>query len=235
MPANSAKRPNVTGRLDAEQRHTLIIPALGTFDTRMAARDVTYSPVPSDYQTLGQTPLWRVLLKFGSTGVRVVAGLEIHGDTVFGRGSGEDNSPDVDLTNLGAMERGVSRRQSLLRPTENKLYVIDLNSTNGTYVNGIPVSRGMAQTLRNHDALSFAGLNCIVEITSSPLNRQDIPAAASPDDTGPIDVSPTLELGKPTTGKETIMGVKLPDLPKPPEDGAMTLPPMTPSDLDPKP
>jgi hypothetical protein len=208
MSPDEPKRPGVTGRLDSEQRHTLIIPAIGTFDTRLSASDVTYFPVPSTHHPADDSKVWRVLIKFGSTGLRIVAGLDIYGDVVFGRGSEEPDSPDVDLTNLGALERGVSRRHALLRPSMNKLYMIDLNSTNGTYVNAITVSRGMAQTLRNHDAVAFGGLNCVVEIVSSPGSRQGAPITTATGATDPLDVSPTLTLGKPTVGKETIMGIK---------------------------
>jgi hypothetical protein len=230
MTSDQNKRPNVTGRLDADQRYTLIIPAFGTFDTRFATHDVTYHPVPSNYLSLETRFTWRLLLKFGATGQRIVAGLDIHGDTVFGRGSEEPDSPDVDLTNLSALERGVSRRHAMLRPTANKLYVIDLNSTNGTYVNAIPVSRGMAQTIRNHDALAFAGLNCVIEIVSSPLNQTQTPPGEPQEDSGPVEVASTLKLGKPMTGKETMIGVKLPEIPKRPDSGP--LPPMTPSEAD---
>lgn len=218
MPSDQAKRPHSTNRLDAEERQTLIIPALGTFDTRFDVENVTYHPVPSTYASIETPPVWRVKLKFGAMGQRVVAGLDIYGDTVFGRGSGDPDSPDIDLTNLGALERGVSRRHALLRPTPNKLYLIDLESTNGTFVNAIPVSRGMAQMVRNHDGLAFAGLTCVVEIVASPaypLAAHDADAQA---EVNPAEITPTLKLGKPKTGRETIVGVKLQFPPKPDSD-----------------
>lgn len=213
MPSTPPKRPNVTSKLDSDERRTLIIPAFGTFDTRFDVKDVIYHPVPSSYAATGTASVWRVLLKFGETGRRVVAGLDVYSDTVFGRGSDEPESPDIDLTNLGALERGVSRIHALLRPTPHNLYLIDLKSTNGTFVNAIPLNRGTAQAIRNHDGVAFAGLTCVVEIVSSPSYPIELP----PPETSPADIEATLKIGKPKTGTETIFGVKL-ELPPKPDD-----------------
>lgn len=44
--------------------------------------------------------------------------------------------PDVDLTPYGALDRGVSREHARLLISEERLYVIDLGSTNGTFLGG---------------------------------------------------------------------------------------------------
>ncbi len=219
MPSKRSRRPHFTDKLDAEQRQTLIIPSLGAFDTRMDVRDVVYHTVPSTPPKVENPPVWRVLFKFDAGGQQVVAGLDVRGDAVFGRGAGSEDSPDIDLTNLGAQELGVSRRHALMRPTANKLYLIDLTSTNGTYVNAVPVSRGMAQVVRNHDALAFAGLTCVVEVVSSPVSRRESSEADLPQEPAPADLVPTLKLGKPKpkVGMETLIGVRLPRIPMPPE------------------
>lgn len=208
MSAKSPKRPMMTTRLDAEERQTLIIPALGTFDTRFETENITYHPVPSNHASLKNAPVWRIKIKFGSMDRRVLTGLDIYGDTVIGRGSDAPDGPDIDLSNLDALKLGVSRRHALLRPTANKLYLIDLQSTNGTFVNAILVSRGMAQVIRNHDGIAFAGLTCVVEIVASP----SYPLAAgadAPAEGEPADVSGSLKISKPKIGRQTIVGVKL--------------------------
>ena len=219
MPSKRAGRSHFTNKLDAEQRQTLIIPALGAFDTRMDLRDVSYHTVPSMPPKVETPPVWRVLFKFDAAGQQVVAGLDVRGDIVFGRGSGNEDSPDIDLTNLDAQNLGVSRRHALMRPSANKLYLIDLRSTNGTYVNAVPVSLGMAQVVRNHDALAFAGLTCVVEIVSSPVSRREAAETDLPEEANPAELPPTLKLGKPKVGRETVVGVKLPKLPPMPSNG----------------
>jgi len=230
MSTDQSNRRGVTGRLNLEERHTLIIPALGSFDPRVAARDTNFYPVPSTYKSIPNPPVWRILLKFSGKEPRVLAGLDVYNDVVLGRGTGEPDSPDIDLTNLNAMSDGVSRRHALLRPTQHRLYLIDLGSTNGTFVNAIPVSKGMAQTLRSSDSVSFGGLSCIIEIVFSPLSREgatEVPDLHIKDEA----LSPTLKLGKAKTGMDTIVGGKLP-LIKPSSSPLGDIPPMTKADLD---
>lgn len=44
--------------------------------------------------------------------------------------------PDVDLSPYGASDRGVSREHATLHIEDDRVYVTDLKSTNGTYVDG---------------------------------------------------------------------------------------------------
>lgn len=207
MPPESPSPKGVTGKLSLEEHHTLILPGMSSFSSSTPAREMVYHPTPSSYRKLEKPPTWRIILKFGSTGQHATVGLDVHADTVFGRGANNPDSPDLDLTNLGAMERGVSRRHAMLRPTPHKLYLIDLGSTNGTFVNAIPVSRGMAQTLRTHDAISFGGLNCVVEIVLSPASWE---GSSMPEQEHAGEAVPlTLEIGAPKTGRETIAGARL--------------------------
>jgi pSer/pThr/pTyr-binding forkhead associated (FHA) protein len=168
MSQEDADRPGQTSRLNSEQRFTLAIPGLGAFDMRLASREIPYYAVPSHYKTLQDVIPWRILVKFGEPAPRLTIGLDIYADIVLGRGAGGPDSPDIDLTNLDALDLGVSRRHAMIRPTQNRMYLIDLSSTNGSFVNAVPVGRGMAQVLRHGDAISLARLSFIIEITSSP-------------------------------------------------------------------
>jgi len=89
--------------------------------------------------------------------------LHIAGDTVLGRET-LDTSPDIDLTPLGGWIAGVSRHHVLLRPTPNNVYVIDLQSSRGTYHNGIRLSSTVASQLRNNDTLQFGQLSFRVKL-----------------------------------------------------------------------
>ena len=100
-------------------------------------RDVMYRPVPHS-ATSGSSdrPVWR--MRFELVADRSVAfGLDVNGEVLFGRDS--DNKFSVDLTRYGASGQGVSRRHLKLRPTDTKLFVVDLGSTNGTWLNGVNV------------------------------------------------------------------------------------------------
>ncbi len=85
------------------------------------------------------------------TGIlRIVAA----GDTMLGRAS----HADVDLDSWNAAERGVSREHALLRPASHCLYIIDMGSTNGTFVNGLPLSRSSAYALHHNCVLTLGRL-----------------------------------------------------------------------------
>lgn len=56
---------------------------------------------------------------------------------LLGRGDPQIRfQPDVDLTPYGALDRGVSREHARLHISDDRLYVVDLGSTNGTFLGG---------------------------------------------------------------------------------------------------
>ncbi len=56
---------------------------------------------------------------------------------VLGRAdSGSHYTPDLDFAPYAAREHGVSRRHAALIVYQGRTHLIDLNSVNGTYVNG---------------------------------------------------------------------------------------------------
>jgi pSer/pThr/pTyr-binding forkhead associated (FHA) protein len=117
-------------------------------------------PMRADPDDLTRTR-WRIL--FELTGAnRGLLAFEILDDVVVGRDHQGETAPDLDMTILDAVELGVSRQHAILRPTDNHLYVIDLESTNGTHINFYPVGTGRAVALKVHDQLQFGQLNMIV-------------------------------------------------------------------------
>jgi hypothetical protein len=126
---------------------------------------VDYIPVPEPsrrHHPLHQP--WRILLVPPDPS-QAIAGLEIFDDVVLGRAmTPSEGSADFDLSLYNAVELGVSRRHALLRPTDSQLFVIDLDSTNGTLVNAVSQERGMARALRHNDTLSLGALHLTVKI-----------------------------------------------------------------------
>ena len=113
--------------------------------------------------------IWRVELHGLGRGVPAL-GLDILGPVVFGRVTGGDPTVDVDFTPYGAMDKGVSREHALIRPTEQRLYLIDLSSTNGTKHNELPVGPGMAVVLQDHDMVSLGHLTFEIRILNRPAS-----------------------------------------------------------------
>lgn len=71
-----------------------------------------------------------------------------------------DYLPDIDLTPHGAYRLGLSRRHAIILrdADQQQLFVKDLNSRNGTFVNGVIVPGGMTQVLRTGDEVRFGNL-----------------------------------------------------------------------------
>jgi len=91
-------------------------------------------------------------------------------DTVtIGRGSGA-GAPDIDLTPYFAAENGVSRRHAIILVRRRFLTVRDLNSTNGTCINGLRLMPQQDVPLEHGDHLRFGRLRAMVAFALVPPN-----------------------------------------------------------------
>ncbi|MCS6993938.1 MAG: FHA domain-containing protein [Anaerolineales bacterium] len=68
----------------------------------------------------------------------------------------------VDLTPFDAIQRGVSRRHAAIHREEDGYYITDLNSTNGTRINGRRLLPNTPCRLSSGDVVSLGRLNLIV-------------------------------------------------------------------------
>lgn len=80
--------------------------------------------------------------------------------TVLGRNSGipGDAQPDIDLTSFDAESLGVSRRHLRIRRKGILIYVADLNSMNGTLLNGRKLIPEGERLIRSGDELRLGHL-----------------------------------------------------------------------------
>jgi hypothetical protein len=71
---------------------------------------------------------------------------------------------EVDLNEVGAAELGVSRKHAIMHYDNNNqgVYITDLNSTNGTYVNGFKLPANARSRLRDGDELKLGHLKLTV-------------------------------------------------------------------------
>ena len=115
------------------------------------------------------TPRWGTALLDDKTSVMfqvtgyenpVMAALTAQGVTV-GRTHG-DVSVDIDLTPFDAADKGVSRKHAGIFIEEDMLKVVDLESTNGTFLNGSRLTPFQSRILRNGDELRLGKLALIV-------------------------------------------------------------------------
>jgi hypothetical protein len=66
--------------------------------------------------------------------------------------------PDIDLTPYRASACGVSRLHAVVKRKENKVLVMDLSSSNGTYINGRRIPPDVEETLRHGDIVALGTL-----------------------------------------------------------------------------
>jgi hypothetical protein len=67
-------------------------------------------------------------------------------------------TPEIDLTEYGGQERGVSRRHATIQWVEGGYVLTDQNSSNGTWLNGVRLVTGYAYQLPPGANVRFGGL-----------------------------------------------------------------------------
>jgi pSer/pThr/pTyr-binding forkhead associated (FHA) protein len=73
-----------------------------------------------------------------------------------------DQKPDVDLVAFDAQTKGVSRQHAALLKEDDMLKIVDLGSTNGTFLNGTRMSPNQPRILRDGDELRLGRLTLTV-------------------------------------------------------------------------
>ena len=73
--------------------------------------------------------------------------------------------PDVDLTTDDALDKGVSRRHAKITQRGREVFIEDLGSMNGTFVNRKKLTPYLPEALRNGDQLQLGKLMLRVSFT----------------------------------------------------------------------
>lgn len=78
---------------------------------------------------------------------------------IFGRSDSNSTAkPDIDLSVYEAVEKGVSRQHATLEVSEDTLMLMDLGSSNGTYINGQRLVPNQPRVLRDGDEVRLGKL-----------------------------------------------------------------------------
>lgn len=83
-------------------------------------------------------------------------------------GRNSDPAPDIDLTELDDADYGISRMHAAFLYDGRSLAIEDLNSRNGTRINGFHVEGGKPYPLHNGDELEIGHLRVIVQLVRVP-------------------------------------------------------------------
>src|SRR5574341_775854 len=128
--------------------------------------EVAYRPVPDAKGS--EHSAWRIRFEL-SFDSRISLGLDINGEVALGRSHESNEGVVIDMGELADAEQlGVSRRHALLRPSDTKLYILDLESTNGTWLNNYSIGVNMPYSLSNGDLLRLGRLEFVVKIIKQP-------------------------------------------------------------------
>src|SRR5574341_713683 len=126
-----------------------------------------YLPLPERVERTGipeGIACWRIELH-GLWSDSEPLGIDVLDDVVIGRGP----DADLDLDGYGAYRQAVSRRHALLRPSQHRLHILDIGSTNGTTCKSIPLGRSMAYTVKGGDVIMLGLLTFTIHIIDGPF------------------------------------------------------------------
>jgi hypothetical protein len=129
--------------------------------------------------------VWKVVIQ-GMAGSQVKSmSIEVKGLIVVGRlDPDSDAKPDVDLTPYGAVVHGISRQHVILFLTDEGPCVMDLNSTNGTWINGLYLEPGRKYRLRTGDRVELGSLKLLLRVLApaeqeTPIGSGDIDSTSA--------------------------------------------------------
>jgi len=124
------------------------------------------------------SPLW--VLELNAPQMAKPLKLRLEDRLVLGRNvAGESKQPDVDLSPYGAEAHGVSRQHLTILHENDRLVVADMNSGNGTFINGHRLKPGESHSLSHGDQLQLGRLRLDVQIIISPTYGSSIRKQAS--------------------------------------------------------
>jgi predicted ATPase/DNA-binding SARP family transcriptional activator len=72
------------------------------------------------------------------------------------------STPDIDLNPFGGLEKGVSRLHARITRQGNSLQIVDLGSSNGTYLNGQKLAPGQPRAVRDGDEVRLGKLRLCI-------------------------------------------------------------------------
>jgi hypothetical protein len=109
---------------------------------------------------------WRLIITTIASKPSTI-GLDVRETLTIGRSDPDGSQVDLDLAPHHALDHGVSRQHAVLIPAPEALYLVDLDSKNGTWVNGNYLTPGERYALNVGDKLELGLLKLLVKSVTS--------------------------------------------------------------------
>lgn len=112
-----------------------------------------------------------VVLEFVDSGKRLR--LKENREYTIGRmGKTQALIPDVDLSQYGAFQKGVSRLHAIMKTYPGKCSLVDLDSANGTKINGERLTAYVETSLKNGDTITLGSFKVLVHISNAKVTAK---------------------------------------------------------------
>lgn len=150
--------PNLLGAVYCSECGTALVVSGApiTQDMRAVASGATAHMTPPASEPVLRTDNW-ITLHILDTGEMLP--LEEHNEFTLGRTSdGQPVMPDIDLSPYDAYGKGVSRLHAVLRRGISDVVLVDLDSANGTFINGKRLTANEEWALANGDVVALGRL-----------------------------------------------------------------------------
>ncbi len=99
--------------------------------------------------------------------------VQLNESMMIGRGGkGSKTLPDIDLDIYDGYQMGISRQHAVISALNSRVSIRDLNSSNGTYLNGGKMQAGYEYRLRHGDRLAFGQLEVQVSFVLTPSSHE---------------------------------------------------------------
>ncbi len=99
-------------------------------------------------------------------------GIDVKDVLLIGRADLQNKiKPDLDLSPYGGEVGGVSRQHARIISVDNLLFLEDLDSTNGTRLNGFQLKSFYRYRLRDGDEIQIGMLRMMIRFVKAPLTE----------------------------------------------------------------
>jgi hypothetical protein len=115
-------------------------------------------------------PRTQVVIRIRDEGQSVV--LSTDRPIVLGRlNKHVSRKPDIDLSPFGAYRKGVSSTHATLKRQDNTIIILDLGSTNGTFLNGQRLFPNQPYLVRDGDEIRLGHLVTVLQFQPTPTGQ----------------------------------------------------------------